>query len=287
MDLDAAIEKLEADLATLRRARDLLTGGEPAALTRRLKADPAIPRLTDEHLFALPPAPKPGRDRASVTALYAALAPFAGTLEPKACRAIKMRGAGKMPIEIAAAMKLETTAVDKLLSNGRYKLERARQGGGAPAPAASAGDDGDDPEPAPLDFPDQILVDHLRAAYPPAAEEPRPRFVQPPEVPGVNEIVERRLEKIRQRAGGPLAIFEVGKIVVIAKDEADETFARIVANLDNGMTQVWLVDRAGKDRGRKAHMLAPGEVLRLASERRTARGTTRYELHDLPAAAIA
>ncbi|HWX74768.1 MAG TPA: hypothetical protein VNZ05_05640 [Solirubrobacteraceae bacterium] len=283
IDLDAAIEKLEADLATLRRARSLLTDEPPPA--RRLSP---LSRAIDRALVepaAAAPSSHAGRSRAAVAATYAALVPFAGGLEPKMYRAIKMRGAGKLRREIASTMKITTQQVDKLLSTGRLKAERARQAGGAPAPAASSGDAGDDPEPepepAPLSFPDQILVDNLRTAYPP----PAPTVAAP--TSGVNELVELRLEKLRQRQGGPPPVYEVGSIVVVSLDERAEVFARVVENLDNGMTRVWLVDRRGKDRGRRAHNVVAGEILRLASKRETSRGTTRYELDETAEAATA
>lgn len=226
MNLDDAIEKLEADLAALKRAREVLLGVDSGPVASR--PTPAVP------------SEKPGRDRASITAAYAALVPRAASLDPKTCRAIKLRAEGKMPAAIAAAMKLKVAEVNSMLLAGRRRLEAGRA---APAKPARASTDDDESEPAGASS--TPIVEALDL-----------------ERPGPNELVEEALERIRGEPEPPPAFAKEGAIVVVKVDEKGEALARVLEVAASGLVRVRRIDRYGDPIGKRTWMLVAGELLR-------------------------
>jgi hypothetical protein len=262
-DIDAAIARLEADLETLRRAKALLVGVARHFAPVKVGREQLPPEL----LRAQPAPVQGGRDRASVTAIYADLARDAGKLDPKICRAIKLRGEGKTQSEIATTMRLEVKQIGNMLQVGRKKIERARQSGGAPAKAAAGGDDQvDDPEPASGQDWEQVQ---------PATTDRTGHFGPVTRIgeriaPGPRELLEARLEIVR---AAPAALqFEAGRIVVIQIEDKGEQLALLRENKPGGLRIIRRVGPRGREIGKRDRVAVAGEVLRYATEREIVRG---------------
>jgi len=263
--IDQVIQKLEADLAALRTAREVLGRAAPPTYITgaEYRAKHAPDEPTPARAAAAPAAF--GRDRAGTTAKYAALVPHADRLEPKTCRAVKLRGGGTMPAEIAKQMKITVKEVQNMLQRGAWQLPyiAGRQASAAPSPRAPADTD-DEPEP--------VVVEEDRDDVP---------AILKTAAPGVNELLELRLEKIRGAAPSvrpPWAT--VGAIVVGRKDDQDECLFRVLAHLPNEMTRVERCNRSTKKIGRRSFLLVPGELVRLADARKTNRGLVSYFVHS-------
>lgn len=266
LDIDAAIRKLEADLEALRRAKAILEDvGEPgrAAVSLAMGKTPKTKA-----------APTPGpRKRGGVPKSpdeWRALLPWSKYLASDTARkALELRAAGKMPDEIAKAIRMSTgTAVSKLLYSARKYLERCRQHGGKPARknAAKGKTSDDEGAPArPILGPDGIATD---------AELDRQEAIawnlRADRRPGANELVHRALEVIR--APAPALAFEPGRIVVVRIDEGTEQLAILRANRAGGFCRIRRCGAKGREVGRRDRVLAAGEVLRYATDKEIAWG---------------
>jgi hypothetical protein len=119
---------------------------------------------------------------------------------------------------------------------------------------------------------------------------PKPAQVAPPAAPlrvleerprsGPVELLEERLELIRNAPTRAKIAVEPGAVVVIQRGDGGEALARVLELLPKDMTLVRRIARDGKPLGRRTWVLAPGEVLRRATAGRAPRGGERWFSHE-------